>query len=108
MVEELLKEYKEITEKAIKEIENEADVDIYLDKREEILKKIFSLGIDRQEIKEIYKKLSIDVIDSNFKNSIIEEQNKVKEEIKKLHKSKNANRVYGSNIRTQSFFNRKI
>lgn len=108
MVEEFLKEYKEITEKAIKEIENEADIDIYMDKREEILNRIFSLDIDKEKIKKIYLDLSINILDNKLKNSIIEEQKKVKEEIRNLHKSKNANRAYGSNARTQSFFNTKI
>ncbi|GAB6167711.1 hypothetical protein JCM1393_01710 [Clostridium carnis] len=108
MIEEILLEYKKITLKALNKIKMDADVEDIMEKRDTLLKKIFSLEVSKDEIKKRYLDLEIDKIDKLFKVTIEEEQLKVKEELLTLRKRKSVNSAYSNNMKIQSFFSTQI
>lgn len=105
MVNEYLKRYKEITEKIIKEIDE--DIVYLMDEREEILKSICSYE-DKNVIRESYFELGLDELDRKLKKKIEEEQLEVKEELQELNKRKNASRGYNNISRVNNIFSTKI
>ncbi|WP_066892490.1 hypothetical protein [Clostridium nigeriense] len=110
MVENILQEYKKITEYIIQNINNDGkDLNNLMDKREKIINELFKdKNKNLEEIKKIYISKGLLELDKKLKVSIKEEQIKVKEEIKKLHKIKNANNAYEKNRKINSFINIKI
>lgn len=103
-----LKEYKEITLSIINGIENEEEALKLLEKREKILKKLFSNENNREEIKKAYLELDLITLDKKLKETIEKERILVKEEIRNLHNIKNANNAYEKNRRVNNFFTAKI
>ena len=108
MIENLLDDYKNITEKIIKHIGEEEKANILIEKRQEILNSIFSGEVNVEVIKEIYLEKGLLKLDSELKNAIENERLKVKEEIKNIHKIKSANYAYEKNRQVNNFFNTKI
>lgn len=108
MILELLKEYKEITLSIINSIEKEQEVLKLMDKRENILEKLFSKENNKEEIKKAYLELDLIALDKKLKETIEKERILVKEEIRNLHNIKNANNAYEKNRRVNNFFTAKI
>ena len=110
MLENKLEEYKKITEFIIKNISNkDVDFNSLMDKREKIITELIDeKNTNLELIKEIYISKGLLELDKRLKNSIEEEQVKVKEEIRKIHKVKNANKAYEKNRKIKSFFSAKI
>lgn len=110
MLENKLEEYKKITEFIIKNISNkDVDFNSLMDKREKIITELIDeKNTNLELIKEIYISKGLLELDKRLKNSIEEEQVKVKEEIRKIHKVKNANKAYEKNRKINSFFSAKI
>lgn len=110
MVENILEEYREVTEYIIQNISNDDnDLNKLMEKREKLINELFKYkDISIEEVKQIYISKGLLELDKKLKYSIEEEQKKVKEEIKKLHKIKSANNAYEKNRRINSFFSTKI
>lgn len=110
MIENILEEYKTITEYIIQNISNDdKKLDNLMDKREQLINELFKdKNINLEEIKQVYISKGLSEIDKKLKVSIEEEQAKTKEEIKNIHKIKNANNAYEKNRKVNSFFNIRI
>jgi hypothetical protein len=110
MLENILEEYKKITEYIIQNISNDdKDLNNLMDKREKLLNELYKdKDINLEDVKQLYISKGLLELDEKLKSSIQEEQIKVKEEIKKLHKIKNANNAYEKNRKINSFFSTKI
>ena len=110
MVANILEEYKTITEYIIKNIKNnDKDLNKLMDQRENLMMELIKNNSENLEvIKELYISKGLLDLDRKLKVTIEEEQVKVKEEIRKIHKVKNANKAYENNKKINSFFNRKI
>ena len=108
MIERVLEEYKRITEKIIEIIDKDEEVIKLLEKREELINNLFNTEEKKEVIREIYLSKNLLNLDEELKTLIATEKGKVKEEIKKLHKIKNANNVYEKNRKINSFFSTKI
>lgn len=104
----IFQEYKEINLSIIKSI-RENNEDLYLfEKREKIIEKIFSLGIDKTEIKKIYLQQKLDVLDKELEDIIREKIIWVKAEIKQINAKKQANLGYASVNRVNNFFSKRV
>ncbi|MDV4149718.1 flagellar protein FliT [Clostridium sp. AL.422] len=108
MIDIILEEYKNITEKLIKYINNDEEIIKLMEKRQELIQNLFSYEKNREEIRKLYLAKDLLRLDEELKFSIEEERNKIKEEIKNLHKVKNANNAYEKNRKINNFFNTKI
>lgn len=108
MIDSILEEYKQITEKLIQIIDNDEEVIKLMETREEILKQIFNLEINIDVIKKLYLDKGLLKLDNELKIAIENEKLKVKEEIAKIHKLKSANNAYEKNKMLNNFFNTKV
>lgn len=109
MVENILESYKKITEEIITNLKNDIDINNLMDEREEMIRKLFEdEKISKDYIKDLYLSMGLLNLDEELKLILNEEQAKVKEEMRSLHEKKNANNIYGKNINTVNFFNKKI
>lgn len=110
MIENILEEYKKITEYIIQNIDNDYEnLDKLMDKRQQLIDELFKeSNIDVEAIKQIYILNGILELDKKLECTIKEKQEIVKEEIRKIHKVKNANKAYEKNRKINSFFSAKI
>ena len=112
MIENLLEKYKDITKEAIKYLEDDSkleEVDKIMIERESLLKEIFNdTTIDNKLIKDLYLSNELRELDNSLHDAIEKAQKKIKLEIAELNKRKNANNIYQSNKRINSFFSTKI
>lgn len=110
MIENILEEYKKITEYIIQNIDNDYEnLDKLMDKRQQLIDELFKeSNIDVEAIKQIYILNGILELDKKLECTIKEKQETVKEEIKKIHKIKNANNAYEKNRKINNFFSIKI
>lgn len=108
MIEKILDDYKNLTKKIIESIDKDEEVIKLMEDREEIIKKLFSYANNKEEIKEIFLDQDLINLDKKLKSAIEKEKNQVKEEIRSLHKLKNANNAYEKNRKINKFFSVKI
>lgn len=108
MIEEILDDYKYITEKIISNIDDNEEVLKLMEKREELIKNIFETENNKDSIRDLYLSKDLLKLDEALKNLIINEKSKVREEIENLHKRKSANNAYEKNGNIKNFFNTKI
>lgn len=109
MVDNILENYKKITEEIITNLNNDIDINNLMDEREELLKKLFEdEKINKDYIKDVYLSMGLLNLDEKLKLIIKEEQSKVREQISSIHEKKNANNIYGKNINTMNIFDKKI
>ena len=108
MIDIILEEYKDITERLIKNISNDVEVLELMEKREKLINDLFNKHKNKETIRSLYLSKGLLYLDKELKELILNEKNNIKEEIKNLHKIKNANKVYEKNRNTNSFFSRKI
>ena len=108
MIDSILEEYKRITEKIILSIEKDEEIIKLMEKREDLINSLFNTEEKKEVIRDLYLSKDLLKLDKELKILIDDEKNKVKEEIKKLYKIKNANNIYEKNRKINSFFNTKI
>ncbi|GAA0821035.1 flagellar protein FliT [Clostridium tertium] len=108
MIEKILDDYKNITKKIIENIDKDEEVIKLMENREEIIKKLCNYENNKEQIKEIIFYQDLISLDRKLKLAIEKEKNRVKEEIRSLHKLKNANNAYEKNRKINNFFNVKI
>lgn len=109
IIDVILEKYKKVTEDIIVNIKNDLDIDELMNKREDLIKELFKdENINKEEIKKTYLSKGLEELDKKLKLVIEEQQLKVKEEIRNIHKRKNANNAYEKNRRVNNFFSTKI
>lgn len=108
MIRELLNEYENITKSIIENINNDEEALIFMEKREDILKKLFINKSNRDEIKELYLEMNLSDLDERLQIAILKEKSILKEQIKSVHKRKSANNAYEKNKMVNNFFSTKI
>lgn len=108
MIQKILDDYKNITKKIIENINKDEEVIKLMEDREGIIKKLCSYENNKEKIKEIFLEQGLISLDLTLKSAIEKEKNQVKEEIRSLHKLKNANNAYEKNRKINNFFSVKI
>lgn len=108
MIEHVLDDYKNLTERIIKLISNDEEAIKLMEEREKLIKKLFSNVEKVEEVKRIYLNKGLLQLDKELEIAIENEKIKVKEEIKKFHKQKSANNAYEKNKMVNNFFSTKI
>lgn len=106
---ELVKEFNLITDKILlllKE-EKEEEIDVYIEKREEILEKIKVLN-DNKAFKTIATELNILEKEKELKEKMETRKVFVKNELLKIHQRKNVNNSYIKNSNYTNFFTTKV
>ena len=108
MIRELLNEYRNITKYIIENINNDEEALILMEKREDILKELFTNKNNRDEIKELYLEMNLSDLNDRLQIEILKEKSIVKEQMKSIHKRKSANNAYEKNKRVNNVFSTKI
>jgi hypothetical protein len=108
MIQKILDDYKNITKKIIENIDKDEEIIKLMENREEIIKKLCNYENNKEQIKEIFLDQDLINLDRKLKSAIEKEKNRVKEEIRSLHKLKNASNAYEKNRKINNFFNVKI
>lgn len=105
---ELLEKYKGISLELIKEIREDANTEELMEERQNLLTEIERNDLSKEEKIAIGKEFNILEVENQVKESIEEEQRKLKEEIRKISIKKQANKGYRENINSINFFNKKV
>ncbi|GAA0077568.1 hypothetical protein UT300005_19460 [Clostridium sp. CTA-5] len=100
----IFNEYKEINIEILNSIKEDREDIVLFEKREEIIKKIISLNLEKNEIKKIYKENKLDILDKELEETLKEKMLSVKKEIKKISNQKQANLRYANSNRITNFF----
>lgn len=108
MIEKILEDYKNITEKIIIDISKDEEVLKLMNEREKLIKLLFSSEENKDKIRDLYLSMGLLNLDEELRLAIDKERLKVKEEIRKLHNIKSANNAYDKNRRINNFFSTKI
>lgn len=108
MIEKILEDYKNITEKIIIDISKDEEVLKLMNEREKLIKLLFSTEENKDKIRDLYLSMGLLNLDEELRLAIDKERLKVKEEIRKLHNIKSANNAYDKNRRINNFFSTKI
>lgn len=109
MIDELLNKYKNITETMIINLKNDISIDDLMKKRVQISEDIIIIAKeDVCKANELYKTKGLIALDIKLKALLEEEMKKVKEDIKNLHKGKQANNAYNKNRNINNTFSTKI
>lgn len=105
----ILNQYREISLKLIKSIENDDnDGELLINKREELLVLLKENDFSKEELKKIADELELVQIEKKVMNSITVAREKVKREMLELKRKREANRTYSAGFRNVSFINKKI
>lgn len=96
-------DYKNITLKIIKSIEEDMENVQLLDNREKVIEKLLNSSISKEELKFSYEEENINELDKKLEYVLKNKMQDVKEEIKKLKVSRQANKLY-SNINSNKYF----
>jgi hypothetical protein len=96
-------EYKNITLKIIKSIEEDTEDVQLFDNREKVIEKLLDSKFSREELKLSYKEESIEELNKKLEYVLKNKMQDVKEEIKKVKVSHQANKLY-SNINSNKYF----
>lgn len=99
--------FRDITLKLMDRVQIQGNRLFLLKQREEILNKIRSSDYELSEIKRIAEILKLEELEKELKDSVINEMNNIKEEMKQLRRKQQGNQAYinfgyGGNI-TSSF-----
>jgi hypothetical protein len=104
-------EFKNVTNELISSLEtqNYDVLDLLLDKRQTIIEKLKKVEYANNEFKDIYDQLQIDEQQSKLNKLFLMKISIVKDELKKIRLSKNANKSYNHKEYTDSiYFNKKL
>lgn len=105
---ELLYEYRNLTLRMMKEIDENNDIGILLKEREDILKKIALLNIDRNDMKREFENLKLEEIEEKVQITIKRKMLEVRNEIKKIKRSQEAYKKYADFNGNAMIFSTKI
>ncbi|MDR5586534.1 MULTISPECIES: flagellar protein FliT [Clostridium] len=105
---DIFNEYREITLEIINSIKNDKEDISLFEKRDNAIKKILALDLDKSEIKKIYSKEKLDVLDKELENILKEKMLSVKEEIQEIAVKKQANLGYANVNRGSNFFSKRV
>lgn len=93
-LEKELKEFYDITVKLMDRISEQGDRLYLLQKREELLNKIKNSNVDLSEVERIGRELKLEEIDKKLKSDVIDEMNRIKQQILQLKKSQKGSHAY--------------
>lgn len=93
-LEELLKEYKEITQLMINKVTNGEDISPLVTSRQRLLEKINSLSFNKEEIKRLIEENDINQLNNKLENLMKDNMLEIKKEIKKVKQSREAYKKY--------------
>lgn len=96
-------EYKNITLKIIKSIEEDTEDVQLFGNREKVIENLLDSNFSREELKLSYKEESIEELNKKLEYVLKNKMQDVKEEIKKVKVSHQANKLY-SNINSNKYF----
>ena len=105
---DVLEKYRSVSLDLIKEIKEKANVEELMEERQRLLNEVCESDFPKEEKFRIGKELKILEIEDQVKETIEEEQRKVRDEIRKMRVKKQASKGYGANINSINFFNRKV
>ncbi|BCZ48628.1 hypothetical protein psyc5s11_46950 [Clostridium gelidum] len=105
---EYLEEYRTLTLDLMDKIREDGEIDILIEKREDILKSINNINFDKEEIKKIGDSLKLLELEEELEILAKKEKVKVKKEIENLKKIKQANTNYNSIENKSRVFNKTI
>jgi uncharacterized protein YktB (UPF0637 family) len=96
-------EYKSVTLNIIKSIEEDKEDIQLFDSREKVIENLLNSNFSKEELKLSYKEEKIDELDKKLEYVLKNKMQDVKEEIKKVKVSHQANKLY-SNINSNKYF----
>lgn len=104
---DIFNEYKEINLQIINSIkEDKEDISLF-EKRDDALKKILALDLDKGEIKRIYIE-EINILDRELEIILKDKMSSVKTEIQQIASKKQANLGYANVNRGSNFFSKRV
>lgn len=106
-----LNEFKELTVRLIECLEKEKyeELDTFFNAREEVIKSINNLQLDREVFRQICISMNIVLLQQKLLKLMIEKKSSLKKEIETLEGSKIANKNYKKKFISDSiYFNEKI
>lgn len=109
-MDDLLKEYAELSKVALKELDKEdfENLEVLLEQREVLLKEIVKLNDGNAEIKELIKKYEILELEKDLVEKLKNKKEKVRENLNNIRKMKAMNSQYRDAAGKVSFLNKKI
>ncbi|WP_436512812.1 hypothetical protein [Clostridium thermobutyricum] len=107
MVDKLLLEYKEITEKAIEDVDLDKDIEEAIEKREEIIEKLKKEDII-DSLRAFNKTWDIEKHEKILLRKLEIKKNEVKKELDLIKRRKLMRNNYSYGIKKNSFLNKKI
>ncbi len=105
---EYLEEYKTLTLEMMDKIREDGNLDVLVNKREEILKAINELDFDKEDIKRIGNSLNLLELEEELELLIKKEKVEVKKKIESLKKTRQANANYNKIEYRARVFNKTI
>lgn len=101
-------EYKNITLKIIKSIEEDTE-DVHLfDNRENVIENLLNSNLSKEELKLSYEEENINELDKKLEYILKNKMHNVKEEIKMVTASHKANKLYSNINNNKYFFSSKV
>ncbi|MFL0165431.1 hypothetical protein [Candidatus Clostridium helianthi] len=107
-VSEYLEEYRTLTLSLINNIQNSSELNNLIEKRENILQLVNTVEFDKEEIKIIGSSLRILELEEELQTVIKKEKVKVRNQIEKLSKARQANTNYNSFENKARVFNKSV
>ncbi|WP_315077703.1 flagellar protein FliT [uncultured Clostridium sp.] len=105
---DIFNQYKEINLQIINSIKEDREDETLFEKREEAIKNILSLDLDKTEIKRIYLEQGLYDLDKELEFILKEKMLCVKDEIKKITAKKQANLGYATSNRSSNLFSKRV
>lgn len=103
-----LREYRTLTLSLMNDVQNSSELNNLIQKREDILKLISNLEFDKEEVKAIGSSLKLLELEEELQNIIKKEKVKIKKQIEKLNKARQANINYNSFENKARVFNKSV
>lgn len=101
-----LEEYRDITLKLISEVEETEKLENLIDERQKIIAKVEQLDYTKMEFSIIVDELKLLELEEQLQNRVKKEKAKVKEELDKVKKIRQARRSYASRESGSNFFDK--
>ena len=89
-----LEKYKDLTILLINRIQNDDELSDLFKQREEIIKKIGELDFSKEEIRNIYNDLKIEILEKKLENSLKSEKVEIRRKIEKIKQARVARNNY--------------
>ena len=101
-------EYKNITLKIIKSIEEDKEDIQLFDKRENVIENLLNSNLSKEELKLSYEEENINELDKKLEYTLKNKMNNVKEDIQRVTASHKANKMYSNINNNKYFFSTKV